>query len=148
MVTDNEEMIVRGGPAFAPSHPGEILREDVLPALKMPKARLADHLGISRQTLYSILREKRAVTADVAARLGRAFGNSAAFWLNLQSQHDAWHAERKPDVAKIAPLEMCALLEAGIGPELGTDAQSNLLKIAKIRKGTSPPTRRRCRTDA
>jgi antitoxin HigA-1 len=48
------------------------------------------------------------VTADVAARLGRAFGNSAAFWLNLQSNHDAWHAERDPKVAKIKKLEVHA----------------------------------------
>ena len=98
------EMPVKGGPAFEPSHPGAILREDVLPALGMAKSRLADHLGISRQTLYAILNEERAVTADVAARLGRAFGNSAIFWLNLQSQHDAWHAARKPEISRIKPL--------------------------------------------
>jgi addiction module HigA family antidote len=97
-------MIVKGGPAFEPSHPGAILREDVLPALGMAKSRLADHLGISRQTLYAILNEERAVTADVVARLGRALGNSAAFWLNLQSQHDAWHAARRPEIARIKPL--------------------------------------------
>jgi len=91
-------------PAFEPSHPGEILREDVLPDLDMPLARLAEHLGVSRQTLYDIINEKRAVTADIAARLGRAFGNSTLFWLNLQSQHDAWHAARKPAVAKVTPL--------------------------------------------
>lgn len=98
------EMIVEGGPAFAPSHPGEILREDVLPALGIAKSRLADHLGISRQTLYAILNEERVVTADVAVRLARAFGNSAVFWLNLQSQHDAWYAARKRDVARIKRL--------------------------------------------
>ena len=104
------EMKVERGPEFVPSHPGEILREDILPALGMAKSRLADHLGISRQTLYSILGEQRAVTADVAARLGQAFGNSAVFWLNLQSQHDAWHAARQPDVAKIKPLPAAAAL--------------------------------------
>jgi addiction module HigA family antidote len=98
------EAIVKSGPAFAPSHPGEILREDVLPALGLAKAKLAVHLGISRQTLYAILNEERAVTADVAARLARAFGNSAGLWLNMQSQHDAWHAARKPEIAKIKPL--------------------------------------------
>jgi antitoxin HigA-1 len=106
------EMKVEGGPALAPAHPGEILREDILPALEMAKSRLADHLGISRQTLYAILSEERAVTADVAARLGRAFGNSAVFWLNLQSHHDAWHAARKPEVAKIKPLPAAVALMA------------------------------------
>lgn len=107
MATD--EFIVDDGPAFAPSHPGEILREDVLPDLEMPKSKLADHLGISRQTLYAILREDRSITADVAARLARAFGNSALFWLNLQTQHDAWHAARKPEVRKIKPLPEAAM---------------------------------------
>ena len=43
----------------------------------MPRAKVAEHLGVSRQTLYDIINEKRAVTADIAARFGRAFGNSA-----------------------------------------------------------------------
>jgi len=106
------EMIVERGPAFQPAHPGELLREDILPALGMAKSRLADHLGISRQTLYAILSEDRSVTADVAARLGQAFGNSAVFWLNLQSQHDAWLAARKPEVAKIKPLPEAVALWA------------------------------------
>ena len=92
-------------PAFEPSHPGEILREDVLSAIDMPLSRVASHLGLSRQTLYDILNEKRGVTADVAARLGRAFGNSALFWLNLQSQYDAWHAERTKEVRAIERLQ-------------------------------------------
>jgi addiction module HigA family antidote len=99
------EYAVDNGPAFAPSHPGEILREDVLPALGMAKSKLADHLGISRQSLYAILNEERAVTADVAVRLARAFGNSPVFWLNLQSQHDAWHAAKKPAVKKVTKLQ-------------------------------------------
>lgn len=92
-------------PAFQPAHPGEILREDVLPALGIPLSRVASHLGVSRQTLYDIMNEKRGVTADIAARLGRAFGNSALFWLNLQSQHDAWHAERQREVQRIGRFE-------------------------------------------
>ena len=100
MATDHVPVL----PAFQPSHPGAILREDVLPGLDMPRAKLAEHLGVSRQTLYDIINEKRAVTADIAARLGRAFGNSALFWLNLQSQYDAWEAARKPAVAKVTLL--------------------------------------------
>jgi addiction module HigA family antidote len=94
-------------PAFQPAHPGEILREDVLSAIKLPLSRVASHLGVSRQTLYDILNGKRSVTADIAARLGRAFGNSALFWLNLQSQHDAWLAERKEAIQGIQPLQAC-----------------------------------------
>jgi addiction module HigA family antidote len=95
-------------PAFRPAHPGAILREDVLPGLDMPLSRVAVHLGVSRQTLYDIINEKRGVTADIAARLGRAFGNSALFWLNLQSQHDAWSAERSKDVRHITRIEHAA----------------------------------------
>jgi addiction module HigA family antidote len=100
--------VAKSGPAFEPSHPGAILREDILPALGLAKARLADHLGISRQSLYAILNEERAVTADVAARLAKALGNAPAFWLNMQGQHDAWHAARKPEVAKIKLLPQAA----------------------------------------
>ena len=92
-------------PGFRPAHPGEILREDVLPGLDLPLARLAEHLGVSRQTLYDIINEKRAVTADIAARLGRAFGSSALFWLNLQSQFDAWFAEREASIQRIGRLK-------------------------------------------
>jgi addiction module HigA family antidote len=95
-------------PAFRPSHPGEILREDVLSAIGIPLSRVASHLGVSRQTLYDIINEKRGVTADIAARLGRAFGNSALFWLNLQTQYDAWHAERKESVRAIKRLDFRA----------------------------------------
>jgi antitoxin HigA-1 len=101
MATDRIQRL----PAFQPAHPGEILREDVLPDLDLPRAKLAEHLGVSRQTLYDIINEKRAVTADVAARLGRAFGNSTLFWLNLQSQYDAWHAERDEAVQLIGRLK-------------------------------------------
>ena len=91
-------------PAFKPAHPGAILREDVLPGLNLPLVHVASHLGVSRQTLYDIINEKRGLTADIAARLGRAFGNSALFWLNLQSQHDAWSAERSKAVRQITRI--------------------------------------------
>lgn len=95
-------------PAFRPSHPGAILREDVLPGIDLPLVRVASHLGVSRQTLYDIINEKRGVTADIAARLARAFGSSTMFWLNLQSQHDAWLAERNKAVQRIARIERSA----------------------------------------
>jgi antitoxin HigA-1 len=98
------EAMVTRRPAFRPVHPGVVLRDSVLPALSMPKTALADHLGISRQSLYEILNERRAVTADVAARLARALGNSTQFWLNLQSNHDAWAAERAEGVLKVKKL--------------------------------------------
>jgi len=69
---------------FPPPHPGEVLREDVLPALGMQVKELADHLGVSRQSLSYLLHEKRAVSVEMAQRLGQAFQNGARFWLALR----------------------------------------------------------------
>ena len=66
-------------PSMDPAHPGEILREDILPALSMSKTAVAAALGISRQTLYDILNEKQPVTAEMAVRFGKLFGNGAGF---------------------------------------------------------------------
>ena len=92
-------------PSIEPVHPGEILREDVLPALSMSKTALAAALGISRQTLYEILNEKQPVTAEMAVRFGKLFGNGARFWLNLQRARDLAVAERTVDVSGIPTLE-------------------------------------------
>ena len=85
---------------------GEILREDILPALPMSKTSVAGALGISRQTLYDILNEKQPVTAEMAVRFGKLFGNGAAFWVNLQRNHDLALAERMVDVSGIPTLEV------------------------------------------
>ena len=92
-------------PSLVPAHPGEILREVVLPALFMTKTAVAGALGISRQTLYDIINEKQPVTAEMAVRFGKLFGNGAAFWLNLQRAHDLVIAERTVDVSGIPTLE-------------------------------------------
>jgi addiction module HigA family antidote len=69
-------------------HPGELLREDVLPALGRTRAEIARLLGISRQTLHSILTERAPVTAEMALRLGKLCGNGPELWLALQSRYD------------------------------------------------------------
>ena len=88
--------------SIEPVHPGEVLREDVLPALSMSKTAVADALGISRQTLYDILNEKQPVTAEMAVRFGKLFGKRGRFWINLQRSHDP---ERTVDVSGIRTLE-------------------------------------------
>ena len=88
-----------------PVHPGEILREDILPGLSMSKTAVADTLGISRQTLYEILNEKQPVTAEMAVRFGKLFGNGAGFWANLQRAYDLALAERAVDVSRIPTLK-------------------------------------------
>jgi addiction module HigA family antidote len=78
-----------------PVHPGEMLREDILPAVGRPKAEIARLLGISRQTLYDILNEKQPVTPAMALRLTRMFGGSAESWVNMQRNYDLKIAERE-----------------------------------------------------
>ena len=89
-----------------PSHPGALLREDVIPATGKSKTEIADLLGISRQQLYDILREKKPVSANVAARLGKLFGDGTGPWLRMQGAYDAWHAEREVDLSGIPTLEV------------------------------------------
>ena len=85
-----------------PTHPGAILREDVLPALGLSKTETARRLGVSRQTLYDIIREKRPVTPAMALRLGKFCGNGPRLWLNMQVAHDLWHESRRVDLSKVS----------------------------------------------
>jgi len=71
-----------------PMHPGELLREDVLPALDRPMIEVARLLKVSRQTLHAILREKAPVTPGMALRLGKLCGNGPELWVNLQARYD------------------------------------------------------------
>lgn len=71
-----------------PMHPGELLREDVLPALGQSKAAIARALGVSRMTLYDILRERQPITAAMALRIGRLTATSAESWLRMQNSYD------------------------------------------------------------
>ena len=88
-----------------PTHPGELLRDDILPALRMSKSEVAEALGISRQHLYDILNEKKPVSAEVAVRFGKAFGDGTDIWLRMQAAYDAWHAERSVDVSKVVRIK-------------------------------------------
>ncbi|MDA8174569.1 MAG: HigA family addiction module antitoxin [Nitrospiraceae bacterium] len=89
-----------------PTHPGEMLREDFMPDYGLTVASLAQQLGVSRQTVNELLREKRAVTPEMALRLSRLFRNSPQFWINAQSKVDLWLVEKegKINLARIKPL--------------------------------------------
>jgi antitoxin HigA-1 len=76
------------------THPGAMLRDDVLPALRLTVKEAAEKLGVSRQTLHAILAEKSAVSPQMAVRLGKFCGNGPELWLRMQMAHDLWHAER------------------------------------------------------
>jgi antitoxin HigA-1 len=78
-----------------PMHPGELLREEILPVLDRPKTEIAKLLGVSRQTLYDILEEKQPVTPVMALRLGKLCGNGPDLWLNLQKRYDLLRAEQE-----------------------------------------------------
>lgn len=77
-----------------PTHPGAILREDILPAIGLSVSEAARQLGVTRQTLHRIMAEKVSITPQMAVRLGRFCGNGAGLWLRMQQAYDLWHAER------------------------------------------------------
>ncbi|HNL92619.1 MAG TPA: HigA family addiction module antitoxin [Pseudomonadales bacterium] len=89
-----------------PTHPGEMLREDFIPDYSLTVASLADALGVSRQSINELLRERRALSPEMAIRLGRLFNNSPEFWLNAQRAVDLWVAAQaiKKEVVRIRPL--------------------------------------------
>ncbi len=89
-----------------PTHPGEMLREDFLPDYALTVSSLAKRLGVSRQSVNELLRERRAVSPEMALRLARLFGNSAEFWANAQRAVDLWDAEQAAvkNLARIKPL--------------------------------------------
>jgi addiction module HigA family antidote len=96
--------LTKRNPNRCPTHPGALLREDVIPATGKTKAEIAQLLGISRQHLYDILRERKPVSPAVAVRLGKLFGDGAGVWVRMQAAYDTWHAEREGDVSGIPTL--------------------------------------------
>ena len=78
-----------------PTHPGAVLRKDVLPNLGLSVSAFARSLGVSRQTLHAVLAERSGVSAELALRLGALLGNGAQLWLDMQTKYDLWQAETK-----------------------------------------------------
>ena len=91
-------------PHRCPTHPGELLREDVLPALKHSKDDVAQFPRLAPSVLEELLSEHRAITPEIAARLGKLLGNGPGIWLRMQAAHDIWHAEHDIDVSDIPTL--------------------------------------------
>src|SRR3954453_15270029 len=90
----------RRNPDRCPSHPGAVL-DDIMPSLGKRKAEIARLFRIPRQHLHQILDQRKPVSPNVAARIGKLVGNGPAIWLRLQAAYDAWHAEREVDVSRI-----------------------------------------------
>lgn len=91
-------------PNRCPTHPGELLREDVIPATGKSKTEIARMLGVSRQHLHDLLAERKPVSPEVAVRLAKLFGNAPLVWIRMQGAYDAWHASREVDVSGIPTL--------------------------------------------
>jgi addiction module HigA family antidote len=89
-----------------PTHPGEMLREDFMPDYGLTVSSMANTLGVSKQTINELLRERRALTPVMALRLSRLFGNSPEFWLNAQHARDLWESEQRyhKELSQIQPL--------------------------------------------
>lgn len=78
-----------------PTHPGAMIREEVLPALGITQTQLAIHLGVSRLSVSEILHEKRGVSAEMAIRISEAIGGTPESWLRMQDALDLWEAKQK-----------------------------------------------------
>src|SRR5262245_28840437 len=92
---DREEFDLLG-----PPHPGEILREELLPRLSLSRKALAKQLNISNSSVSRLLNERRRVTSDLALSLAQLSGTNALYWLVLQAHHDAWLVQRASDASR------------------------------------------------
>ena len=90
-----------------PTHPGEMWREDFLPDFCLTATSLAEAIGVSRQSINELLRERRSVSPSMALRLAKLFGNSPEFWLNAQRAVDLWDTAQliEDDVTRIQTLQ-------------------------------------------
>ena len=91
-----------------PTHPGDMLREDFIVEHDLSVARLAEAVGVSRQTINELVHGRRSVSPSMALRLARLFGNSPEFWLNAQRAVDLWDANQllASKVKSIKPLRV------------------------------------------
>lgn len=89
-----------------PTHPGEMLREEFMPDFGISVAKLAELLKVSRQTVNELVRERRAVSADMALRLARVFGTTPQYWMNMQRNVDLWDSldANEAEIMALEPL--------------------------------------------
>ena len=78
-----------------PVHPGEILEEEFLRPMKISQYRLAKSIGVDPRRVHAIVNGERGISAETALLFSRFFGNSAGFWMGLQSQYDLETAEER-----------------------------------------------------
>jgi len=94
-------------PTRRPTHPGAVLREDVLPALEMSQSEFARRLGVSRLSVSDLLNEKRALSPEMAARLARLLDTTAESWMRMQMALDLWEvAQNAQGLTDIEPIRV------------------------------------------
>jgi antitoxin HigA-1 len=85
-------------PSIRPSHPGEVVADSIA-ATGISKVAAAKALGVSRNTIYMLIDQRQAVTAEMALRLEAVIGSTAETWLKLQAEHDLWAARQTVDLS-------------------------------------------------
>jgi len=90
-----------------PTHPGELIREDLLPETGISQSELARLMGVSRRTISEVIHERRRLTPDIAFRLAKVFNSTPEMWLNMQQAVDLWEANKNHgrEYDKIYPLQ-------------------------------------------
>ncbi len=84
-----------------PTHPGHVLKEIYLDPLGISQADAAGNLGVTRKTLSMLLNGHQGISAEMALRLGKAFGTTPEFWLNMQCNYDLWNAGQHVKLSQI-----------------------------------------------
>ena len=103
-----EEYFVKRPLKRPPIHPGEILREDVLPSIGLSVSETARKIGIPRQQLHRILACTHPITTDIALRIGKFAGNGPSLWIGMQQAYDLWYTENriKEELSKIETVSL------------------------------------------
>lgn len=99
-------------PNRRPTHPGAVLREDVLPALKMTQTEFATLLGVSRLSVSELLHEKRALSPEMSVRIAKLLNTTPESWLRMQEALDLWEVQQQPGkLSAVRPLPKSRLAE-------------------------------------
>ena len=90
-----------------PTHPGELIREDLLPETGLTQTQLAQLIGVSRRTISELIHERRRITPDIALRLAKVFNSTPEMWLTMQQAVDLWEAQSLSghEYEKIQPVQ-------------------------------------------
>lgn len=92
--------------ALPPAHPGTVLRKLFMEERDLTITELAKGLGMTRANVSAVVNERAGISPEMAVKLSAAFGNSATFWTNLQTNYELWHAEKKVKRSKIRHFKL------------------------------------------